>query len=554
MSNLAETKHRLVRPARQWKKSLTAQRSLATLDPAETLLLQAIQKGRNDFTFFCEKILGVRVHPGQERVVESLNQKPFLTLAAANSWGKSALIALLTLWASFYKKWADPLWYPYRFVVLGPEMKHSLLVYNEIEGIRLNRSKFQNWGDGKKHRCLVADQIEPFTTPDKHHAFKFKHNGSLMYFESSEERAKAIEGIAPNVVVYDEVRRELYLEFVVNQVILPRGNRVPGFRMMLSSTPLADSFDFMEFVKRGEDGHPDWTSVKGAITENTFLDKEAVELIRRNLDPRVADQVMKGEFVSPEEAYFIGPNVQECMDHDPLPVILDQYKGRALPNHRYVGGIDPAVSEGGDSSAITVWDVTQQPFRVVYEHTLPKGKSVGELLRHANDLIEEYNCIFAFDATGPLGIEMLHQTQVDKPAYYVAVKFGAGNRGSDITSSKRTSLMKQDILGNFRYLINNKLWTAPNLVDLKKELLGYKLDDAHLKTDRLMAQALAAWVAKDYLIPTSQSMTLPNLWDQYTDTPEDDPLYAGGSQLMKEFREWSRQSPYKESDELRRNS
>jgi len=464
-------------------------------------------------------------------------KKPFLTLAAANSWGKTAFIALFTLWASFYKKWADPLWTPYRFVVLGPEMKHALLVYQEIEGIRLNRSRFQNWGDGKKHYCLIADQIVPFTTPDKHHAFKFAHNGSLMYFESSEERAKAIEGIAPNVVVYDEVRRELYLDFVVNQVILPRGNRVPGFRMVLSSTPLADSFEFMEFVKRGEEGHPDWTSIKGAISDNTFLDKAAVELIRRNLDPRIADQVMRGEFVSPEEAYFIGDKVQSCMDNDPLATILNEFKGRAVGGHRYVGGIDPAVAEAGDNSAITVWDITTPPFRVVYEHVLPKGTSLGALIQLTNQLIDEYNCMFAFDATGPLGIEMEHQASAEKPTYYVPVSFGAGNRGTDITTTKRTSVMKQDILGNFRYLINNGLWKSPNLPDLRKELLGYKLDDKHLKTDRLMAQALAAWLAKDYLAPTSKGLSLPNLWDQYTDVQDNDPLYAGGSQLMREWRE-----------------
>jgi hypothetical protein len=257
---------------------------------------------------------------------------------------------------------------------------------------------------------------------------------------------------------------------------------------------------------------------------------------------------MKGEFVSPESAYFISDKVAAAFASDPLPAILNTFKGQAVKSHRYVGGIDPAVAEGGDASAVTVWDITQPPFRVVFEDVLPRGKSLGELINLTNQLIDEYNCVFAFDATGPLGVEMQHQANAVKPTYYSGVSFGAGNRGSDITSSKRTSVMKQDILGNFRHIVNNGLWIAPNLPDLRKEMMGYKLDDKHLKTDRLMAQALAAWLAKDYLAPAQQGLNLPNLWDQYTDVPEDDPMYAGGSQLMKQWREWVQNTPPEKDD------
>jgi hypothetical protein len=424
---------------------------------------------------------------------------------------------------TFYRLWAPPWWHIYKWLVLGPEMKHALLVHAEVENLRYSRHRAQYWNclgkcgqhnDGldvgkRWHRMMIAGMLTPFKHQSMYEAFRWNHNLSELHYRSGEEKAKQIEGMDPNGIAYDEARRELYLDFVHNQVILPRGNRVPGFRVIYSSTPLMDNYTFMQLVQQGIEGAPDWHHKQGSIEENTFLDPEAVDLIRRNLDPRVVGQVMRGEFVQPPDAFFVAEAVLSSFAGGPPSVDISSYEGKAQEGHRYVAGADQAVSEGGDESVVTVWDITKLhegvPAECVYHFALERGTDTGGLLDLLDLVSDEFKCQIACDGNGPLGVELAHQAHRRAASWCVLLKYGGLHTST--TQKKigvQSSIGKIEALTLFRFFVNSRLWTAPNVPKLKSQILGYKLKDANMQTDHLMANVNAAQLAQHYLPATAQ--------------------------------------------------
>lgn len=474
-----------------YKRDVAAQRRLDKISVVDQLIIEHMLISVHDFNHFATFLCGLRPHPGQLQAVEFMNEKDYGVLTAANGWGKTLFYALLMLWASSVQEWAPSYWKSYLAVALGPEMKQALLIHQEIEAIRNNRHKGQFW-DGKQHKFLLGSRLIPWTTRDGHLAYKWRHNNANLRFESAEGKASAIEGWAPNLIIYDEARLELHLEYIVQEVFLARATRAPNMKIILGSTPIMDSYDLLEYYKRGERGDQDWWSRSGNIDENIYADAEQIEKVRRNLDPRVRDQVLAGKFVEPPDAYFISERAMECFDDAPEPDNISEYSGKYVKGHTYVAGVDTAVSEGGDESVVTLWDVTATPHRVILEKVFPKGTALGVVVAYCDVLIQIFSCQVGYDAQGPLGVEFQHQTAYD-PGWYVPVKFG----GAQIKGG--TSQQKSDAMANFRHFLNNKLWSAPNIRGLKAQIIGYKVKDQHLRKDRLMAQVYAAWVAKDYL-------------------------------------------------------
>jgi hypothetical protein len=465
------------------------------------------------FEYFCEFMVGVRVHPGQLKVVANMDVADYGVLAAANGWGKTFVYALVVMWATFAKKWAPRGWGTYVAAVLAPWMQQSLITHSEIESLRLNKHEAQEWcihpapcaaglscPDRKRHPFRLSPWLIPFKTPATHLAYRWKHNGALIHFESGENKAANIEGWRINLIVYDEARLEIHLKHIVEQVFLARATRTPNQKIILGSTPLSDSYDLLEYYRKGESGKPNWWSYLGSIKDNVFLFPEQVQKVRDALDPRIVDQVLEGKWVDPPDAYFIRDRVDECFDPGPEPAIgIDSFVGKVRRDGQYVGGLDIAASEGGDESVLSLWDVAPPPingetqsYRVILEKVWPKGTPLADVVAYCDVIIQEFSCAIAFDASSGLGVEFEHQTAYD-PTSYIPITFTGGNQ-------KSQAQMKVQCLANLRHFINAKAVSWPYLPETRKQIVGYQYPkDQNLRKDRLMANVYAAWLAKDYM-------------------------------------------------------
>lgn len=477
--------------------------------------LEHCKRAALDFEYFATFMCGVRIHPGQKKVSEQMDADDYGVIAAANGWGKTVFYALKALHATFAKKWAPRGWGIYKAAVLAPWMQQALLTHEVIEDLRLNRSEFQEWcdhaapcdqgyscPDRKRHPFRLSPWLIPFKTEATHLAYRWKHNSAQLHFESGENKAANIEGWRLNLIIYDEARLELHLKHIVDQVFLARATRTPRQKILLGSTPLSDSLDLLDYFRRGESGKKDWWSHLGSIRENTFLSPEQIQKVRDSLDPRIADQVLEGKWVEPPDAYFIRDRVNECFDDTTdEPIGMDSYIGKFRREGNYVGGLDIAAAEGGDESVLYLWDVAVQPNRVVLEKVWRKGTQLSTVVSYCDVIIDEFACPIAFDASSGLGVEFEHQTS-HNPTAYIPITFTGGNQ-------KSQAQMKVQCLVNFRHYLNSKMASFPNLVDLKKQIVGYQYPkDQNLRKDRLMANVLAAWLAKDYAAYTGKGLSM----------------------------------------------
>lgn len=487
-------------------------------DPLEIEWIQHCKKAAADFIYFCNFMAGCRVHPGQIKVMQNLDDKDFEVLAAANGWGKTFFYALWVLWCTFGKKYAPRGWGQYRAAVLAPVMQQALITHGDMEAIRTSNHEAQMWcdhpapcpngltcPDRKPHRFRLNPWLIPFRTKAQHEAFRWTHNGAIINFESGENKAVNIEGWRLNVIVYDEARLEIHLEHIVDQVFLARAVRTPNQKILLGSTPLTDSLALLNYFRRGELGHKDWSSYLGPIRDNVFLFPAQVQKVRDSLDERIAEQVLEGKWVSPPDSFFITDKVEACYDkgifEDPH---IGDLEGKFIAGHTYVGGLDIAVAQGGDESVFTLWDISRKltaedptpPCRVIVEHVWPKGTPLGPVVMFCDAAIAMFNCIIAFDASSAIGIEFEHQI-TPNISFFIPVTFTGGNQMA-------TSQVKSQALANYRWFINNRQVTSPFLPKTMGQTTSYQLKDQHLKKDRLMTQVYAAWAAKDWMVlPTT---------------------------------------------------
>ncbi len=500
-------------PAVEYEKSLRQ----AGGDPRVAEWIEHCKKAVADFSYFAEFMCGVRVHPGQLSVVNNMYASDYGVLAAANGWGKTFLYALIALWSSFGKVWAPRGWGNYRVAVLGPQMQQSLITHSEIELLRKQKHEAQEWcehpapcqdsltcPERTRHQFRLSPWLIPFKTPATHLAYRWKHNGSLIHFESGEKKAENVEGWRLNVIIYDEARLELHLKFIMDQVFLARATRTPNQKILLGSTPLSDSYDLLEYYRRGESGKKDWWSHLGSIRENIFLSPAQVQKVRDSLDARIVEQVLEGKWVEPPDAYFIREKVDVCFAEGPdVPPDIGGFTGKYVPGFQYIGGLDVAASVHGDESVVTIWDITmlntEGRAAVVVEHVFARGTPLTEVVQYCDVLILEFAAIIGFDASGPLGVELEHQVSGD-PASYIPIKFTGGNQ-------EALSQVKLQAFANFAHFINNEMISFPYLPDTRKQIVSYNVKQhGYLKKDRLMAQVYAAWVAKDYVSPSGEGL------------------------------------------------
>lgn len=501
--------------------------SLETLNETEAAWIEHCKLAAKDFVYFCRFMCGARVHPGQLAVVNGLNEKDFFVLAAANGWGKTLLYALLVLWASFAKKWAPKGWGQYKVAVMAPWMQQSLITHNDVEQLRKSEHEVQTWcehpapcekgyecPDRKQHKFRLSPWLIPFKTEATHEAYRWSHNGAFIHFESGENKAANVEGWRLNFIVYDEARLELHLKHIVDQVFLARAVRTPNQKILLGSTPLSDSKDFLEYFRRGERGHKDWNSYMGAIKDNVFLNAAQVQKVRDSLDERIAEQVLGGKWVAPPDSYFITERVEAVYDKDAMaasPFAMEALENKYKVGHIYVAGLDIAVAEGGDESCFTMWDLNagdpieaRQSARMIVEKVFPKGRTIGVIMDFCEIAIKMFNCIIGFDATSAIGIEFGFQA-AHLSTWFVPVAFTGGN-------AAQLSPIKAQALANYRKYVNERWITYPYLPETMKQTTGYQYPkDTHLDKDRLMAQVYAAWVAKDYIQMSQTAIQLPNV-------------------------------------------
>lgn len=467
----------------------------------------AIERGRWDIDYFSKTFLGITGHPGQSRMwkaglmrTSSRWRAAYLTLciSAGNRAGKTLGLAIYIFHSTFYKMGSKPptpgndrelmawLRAPYDWWHFGIQGEVSELVYVQLQQILNGTHPAQ-----KGHGCPLVKMLGPEVAEIKlkergdypwvqlHPAL----GGGQIHFRSTSEKALGSLGKEMHGVSWDECAFSSDFDFIVDEVLHLRRLGTGG-QLVLISTSTEGLTAFTDKWNEGDPEAPDRTpeaySLRMSTRENVGygLDSVTFERLIKAMPPYLIPQNIDGFAIEGKSAFFgqqaVDLSFVTELPPDDLP----------LPNHRYSQGVDPALTY--DSTWAITLDYTN-PNRVTgvrarrktgRQTTLSVSALVAEGHRAFN--AERSQCTTALDATGFGGKafrDLLHDLHP-----FRAIEFGG-------TKSRKLKLLlnlKAALEKGRLVLPRHGLWLI-----LRRQLLGYRLDDRKLETDAVMALAVA---------------------------------------------------------------
>lgn len=502
-------------------------------------LKSAIARGKTDPLVFAEELLGMTLHEGQKKYLKMAckaisnpdgNLIRRFVLSSSNRWGKSALISIIQLWYLFYKHGVraanelDHFNIEYRTANIAPFASLTEPVFKAMKQIMT--STYPIRGEGgitSTNKC----QIEWFFLADRTlntPPFKlfFINNSYIEHLSLMGNKGDSLQGKPYGIITYDEAARSDHLQLEIDDAITGRllDWTAP---LHLLSTPAQDSASLLyynDLYKEGLVGVNSSYTQTGSIYENTFFTPEQIAEQERMLEGNpLKRQVLHGEFIFGTQTLFPGQDILDAEDASLNDGILVQ------PGHKYVVGVDTAI--GSDEMVYTVLDITNKPYTLVWQEA-HKGSSKSPQL-HLNtliNLIENYRQVN--------NIQMIVETfngesarfVEDLPPYIRAFTQTLGtwqpsrqrSENGNPLPSRTAAIKKADILVALKKILAAKDLkipkhekTIPGSYNLVSQLTIYKEADKKLPTDKVIALALAVWLAEDHrkvVEPTWQTVTL----------------------------------------------
>ena len=465
-----------------------------------------LARGSWDKVFWTRRFLGIEEHKGQQRFSVAATMTAadgyspaFLDIAQAsgNQAGKTINLATTILHHAFYKfgmKPPDPKdaadlnrWSraPYNWYHISYEGKVANLVHNDLRSI-LTGSHPAQQGRG----CPLIDELGPIIDIDAKEFGEFAwvkvhpaFGGGQIHFRHTNEKAKAVLGIAMNGISFDECAFELYLMEIRDEVLHLR-RITTGGPIYWISTGTEGYNAFADLWEEGNPANPYRNPHKLSLRMSTRdnigygITQKAFDSMLEGMDPRLIPQNIDGQFIEAIDAYFNATTVN-AMFVD-LPEETPPEEG-----HRYVQGCDPGISH--DATWGMTLDCTEKPMtgvRAVRSRGRQSLPAVVNMIREGHLLYSApvgARCTTIIDETGMGGKMYRQEFSIIRPL-----------RTFDFAGTKAKKL---NLLANLKAVIDRGDLRLPRKGShwpaVRRQLLGYKLDDKKIEQDAVMTLAMA---------------------------------------------------------------
>lgn len=486
-----------------------------------TNLANKRQQAREDPVFFAEEFLGMSLHDGQKKYLKKARDgipelaegeltRRFL-LSCANRWGKSATIAVLQLWYLFnkfgVKAKTDADWFDieYRTANIAPFSSLTEPVFQAMKAIMTSSYPIRDQETGviRTNKCQIEwFYLEEKTINNPPYKLFFANNAYIEHLSLMGGKGDNLQGKPYGLITYDEAPRSDHLQMELDNSVLGRllDWTAP---LHLLGTPDQDSNSLLyynDLYKEGLVGLNSSYTQEGSIYENIFMTREQVREHEDMLkDNPLKDQMLHGKFIFGTRTIFPGQDILEAEDDS-----LNDGK-RYEDGHKYVIGVDTAI--GNDEMVYQVLDTTTKPYRRVWCEAV-KGSARSPQM-HLNVL-----CNLFDSYRNENNVRMIVETfngesarfYEDLPPYIKSVTSTYGswqpNRmkidNKNPSASRSPKIKKADVIVALKKILAAKELKIPKQdYELIKQLHIYKEDDKGLPTDRVMALALAVWLAED---------------------------------------------------------
>lgn len=500
----------------------------ADLDPASAASSdfgRDLLRARWDIEFFAERFLGITAHPGQDKLWRAIVARDesgwrprFLNIncAAGNRAGKTLGIAIPILHNTMFKIGVEPP-NPLDDVAIKRWMTHAYEWYHfalqqeiaELAYIEITRI-LSGTHEAQKHGCPLTDLLgQPVADWSKKYRGEYlwiKINDAFgageMHFRTTGEKAIGQLGKDMNGWSYDEAGFDPHMEFIVNEVLHMRRMSTGGQGWVIGTsteglTAFADRWE--EGNPEAPDRKPDSFSMRMSTRENIGfgIDQLMFDRIVAGMPPDLVPQNIDGFFIQGAHAFFSAKAVDALFDGT-LPEMEAGVSGG-----NYIQGVDPALTFDSTWSIVLKRPSAGVGPCVGVKAERIRGRSTGPSISGlATNNHLAYNvpgrsgCVTGVDATG-FGGKMFMDLLYIRPVH--AIEFG-GTRGKKL---KLLNLLKSWIEATGKL----KFPRSGPWLELRRQLLGYRLDDKQLATDAVMALAVAVWLASKY--PAGSAPAVP---------------------------------------------
>jgi len=471
------------------------------------------RKVHNDPIEFARIMLGIQLHDGQKEWIKNSTKRVNI-LRPGNRYGKTFVAAVKHIWHCMCKPRLDGkvltnnewLRVEYNVLNFGPtyEMGRAALqiARDIVQGNillptgEMNKSLLKDW-------AIVEDKSEAAQMP----SMTFITGAKLLGRSYSEMGAAfKMRGLA--FVAGDECADIEELWTFVNNTLLPRVVSFNG-TIDLVGTPQPEGHDYLRMIEMAEEdmAKPDYATrglfytQRGRMYENIFLQKSAIQEIERIADPIMREQIINGEYVEIGDKYFGFDRIQNAVDNE---LQLVEY---GEPGRLYITSADFAGGESAwaDYTVIMTVDYTKEPYTIVNFKRFKGGevpipmqyKIVEETVRaFSSKLIIDSSALGGKNALAFLGhLNPISQeygptkTSTLKADMLAALKIALDGGQSDTRRREREIILgewteKKEDWGLLRF---------PNIPSLVHELQNYKVDDTKIRTDTVMALAMAVF-------------------------------------------------------------
>lgn len=504
-----------------YRRLTDAEQDVILKGPHFALTDDELEEGRN-FREFCRQVLGIEVHVGQVAFAAAvLRRHPVATdtayyltlmLASGNRAGKTALLAMLVIYCCLRKtnrpaltadstienaeRWLRLEYHWYHF---GISQEVADLVYNDIVRILTGNHEGQQGNgcpltkDGK-----VADWDLKEYGDYRWIKFRPEVGGAQVHFRTTGEKALGSLGKDMHGLSFDEAGIERNLDFLIKEVFNMRRLGTGG-QLIMVSTPSEDLGT--SFADNWEQGNPanrdrlqSWASMRMSTRDNVGygIPKDIYDRMIEDMDERTIMQNVDGIFLQAKAAYFNGANVENIF-YPGIPERMGAVKGGV-----YVQGGDPSKTQDSMWSIVLKIvdnpDDPQRPYVVGVRAEEKQGqKSTETMVGLMVDGHYAYErpgihsrCQTAIDATG-FGGKMFKEALQQEIANVTNVEFGG------------TIQKKRKLLGDLRTLIDEGRIILPKVgiwLKVRRQLLGYKLEDRGIEQDAVMALVVAVYLLR----------------------------------------------------------
>lgn len=481
-----------------------------------------LEAGRR-FRAFCRQALGINIHVGQvafaavvllRHPVNPVTAKYLtLLLASGNRAGKTSLLACIIIYSCLTKlnrpvpedeqqaeRWLKMEYHWYHF---GIAQEVADLVFNDIVRI------LGGTHEGQENRgCPLAEQGPVAVWDAKEYGdyrwvrFSPQLGGAQVHFRTTGEKALGSLGKDMHGVSFDEAGLERNLDFLMKEVFNLRRLGTGG-QLILVSTPsedlgtaFADNWELGNHENRDRLGG--WQSMRMSTRDNVGygITKDMFDRLVEDMDDRTIDQNIDGKFLQAKAAYFNGANVDSCFVSG-LPERIP-----AQPGGIYLQGLDPAKTQDSAWSIVLKLipnpeDPTRPTVVGVRADQRRGQKSTETIVAMAVDGYNAYDrpiragraastCYTATDATG-FGGKMFREALDFEVPNVTNVEFGG------------TVQKKRKLLGDLRTLIDEGRLLLPKggiWQQVRRQLLGYRLEDRGIEQDAVMALVCAVYLLR----------------------------------------------------------